>query len=264
MSNTSSNNAIGYTRTPIREPHPNDVIIGRKGIAKNQVGNQRLDELAQEKKYEYRGAFYRDQKKLVAEDIIEEIQKLNPPGRFLEAENKTNAVWYYYEIEHKKTVTKVSQILRAYAKTAKDGGDGTEANRPNIQEEEDIHPVVVTSSSTDVVPPYETNEQNSGSYMSQDKEQNKRTHESIDSEASKKAKRETDQVLLSLSYLGKSYLARPLFHSGLETKGLMESIAALGETENDMAQLPKIIEKLLTRLEELEEQSQLARGRIPI
>jgi len=99
--------------------HINDVIIGRKKLAEKQVGNQLLELLAQQKTHEYRDAFYRQQKKLVAEDIIEEIKKLNPPGRFLEPENKSRSV--FYELNHDKSIAKVCLILRTLVKKAGKG-----------------------------------------------------------------------------------------------------------------------------------------------
>jgi len=260
--------------------HINDVIIGRKKLAEKQVGNQLLELLAQQKTHEYRDAFYRQQKKLIAEDIIEEIKKLNPPGRFLEPEHKSKSV--FYEIDHDESIIKVCLVLRTLVKKAGEG-DSTTTDHPKNHNEQNIHKIEVTSSDNNVLTCSGSNEdlekrelrgkhdldkvtiaeQNlkedmfvSMNLTHSDNEM-KRTHQSVDSESSKKLKNEGDQVVLSISYLGKSYLARSTL--GVDSRRHIKDIAELGEVDNGLEQLPNIVGNLLTRIEELEEESQLFR-----
>merc|ERR1719437_30057 len=122
----------------IQEIHPNDVIFGRLALAKKQTGNQLLDHLADQKKHEYKNSFYREQKKLMAEDIIEEIKRLNPPGRFLEPESKSKST--FGEIDHDKSITKVCKILRASARKAGED-DIALANHPIARSDQKMHPI---------------------------------------------------------------------------------------------------------------------------
>ena len=132
----------------------NDVIIDRKKLCEKQVRNQLLELLAQQKMHEYRDAFYRQQKKLIAEDIIEEIKKLNPPGRFLELENKSTSV--FYEINRDKSIAKVCIILRTLVKKA-GKGDSIITDHPKNHNEQIMHPIEVTSSANNVLTCSESN-----------------------------------------------------------------------------------------------------------
>ena len=264
--------------------HPNDVIIGRKKLSEKQIGNQRLQQLAQQKTHEYRHSFYRQQKKLVAVDIIEEIKKLNPPGRFLKPENKSSSA--FREIDRDESITKVCHILRALVKKAGKGDSTT--NHPNNQNEQNMHPIEVTSSATNAPTCSESSkdlkkgepfgkrnlekgakaEQHSTEGMPMSMSLNhgdyekKRPRQSVDLEASKTFKYEANQVVLSISYLGKSFLARPTFSE--ETRRIIQGVAELSEAENGVQQLPNMVGNILTRIEELEEESQVVRGRVAV
>ena len=235
-------------RTPI-EPTPNDVIIGRKATAKKQIGNQLVDQLAEQKKDAYRHAFYRQEKRLVAQDIIEEITKIS--GRFLEAENN-DSVWYYYEMDHEKIIIKVCKILRAFAKNAADD---------RASQEEDVHPAFVQEDAH----PDPVEVISSATIPLEDENVRKREINSEDAEDSKKTKYEP-AVVTSISFLGKSYVTRPMFNEMFrpESRRLIESVADLDEGEDGMNQLPSVIGNLLMRIEELEEEVQVSRGRIPL
>ena len=101
--NTSSNFLHDSSKPSIKELHPNDVIFGRKALAKKQTGNQLLVRLVHQKKHWYKNAFYREEKKLIADDIIKEIKKLNPPGRFLK-KDESSGLWI--DIGDKKAAEK--------------------------------------------------------------------------------------------------------------------------------------------------------------
>lgn len=264
--------------------HINDVIIGRKKLSEKQIGNQRLQQLAQQKTHEYRHSFYRQQKKLVAVDIIEEIKKLNPPGRFLKPENRSSSA--FREIDRDESITKVCHILRALVKKAGKGDSTT--NHPNNQNERNMHPIEVTSSATNAPTCSESSkdlkkgepfgkrnlekgakaEQHSTEGMPMSMSLNhgdyekKRPRQSVDLEASKTFKYEANQVVLSISYLGKSFLARPTFSE--ETRRIIQGVAELSEAENGVQQLPNMVGNILTRIEELEEESQVVRGRVAV
>lgn len=124
--------------------HSNDVLLARKSITKKHHGNQILACFIEQKKDEYQNAFFREQKKLVAQDIVNKIKKLNPPGRFLELKNKSFTQWH--EVDHDKCISVVCQKIR---EVLKNGGKGNIKNTKQIasKDEQSILPSNVISTS---------------------------------------------------------------------------------------------------------------------
>ena len=54
---------------------------------------------------------------MIAKDIMNEIKNLDPPGRFLNSENKSFFEWY--EVGDNECVDKVCEVLREKAKIGK-------------------------------------------------------------------------------------------------------------------------------------------------
>lgn len=92
-------------------PHNHDVLLGRKAIAHKHAGNQILRNIIAQKMEAYRNAFYREQKKMIAEGIVKQIKTLVPAGRFLK-----NNCSEWHEVDHEKCIAKVCQTLRDQAK----------------------------------------------------------------------------------------------------------------------------------------------------
>ena len=99
-------------------PHDHDVLLGRTGIAHKHAGNQILRNITAQKKEAYRNAFYREQKKMIAEGIVKQIKTLVPAGRFLTKSKNNCSEWH--EVNHEKCIAKVCQTLREQAKREDD------------------------------------------------------------------------------------------------------------------------------------------------
>jgi hypothetical protein len=91
------------------EPHDNDVLCGRGGDINIHPGNMKFRKLVSTNKLVYLTCRFKREKRLIAERIVHEIQKQNPPGRFL-TKDKINGHWF--EISDEKARDKTSQALR--------------------------------------------------------------------------------------------------------------------------------------------------------
>jgi len=76
----------------IREPHEHDVLCGRGGSINSWKGNERFRNLVEKRKRVYLTARFKREKRLIASSIVEEIQSLKPPGRFL-SRNAKKGTW---------------------------------------------------------------------------------------------------------------------------------------------------------------------------
>ena len=89
--------------------HPHDVLGGRGAFVNGHPGNQRLRELAAERKDAFDTASYTEKKNL-AIGVVESIRQLQPPGRFLTKDGE--GVWT--ELNYEKCVHKACQVMRDY------------------------------------------------------------------------------------------------------------------------------------------------------
>ena len=132
---------MSENQAPSEKPHSNDVLLVRKTIARKHKGNKILIRIAEAKMDQYQNAFFRDEKKMIAQDIVNEIKSLNPPGRFLEAENGNCSKWN--EVDNARCVEKACQTLREVLKLRKQ--DITRKNSTMKEVKQIYHPSDVVS-----------------------------------------------------------------------------------------------------------------------
>jgi len=111
---------------PLKYPNPNDVLSGRGGRINNHPGNIYFRELITAEKVKYLSLQKKMDKALIALDIVDQIRKLEPPGRFLKQNSDT---LYWHEIGDERARKKAGQALR-------EDGPGL---RKEIDQEEDIN-----------------------------------------------------------------------------------------------------------------------------
>lgn len=88
--------------------HPHDVLCGRGGGTNNHNGNEKFRELVNQQKVLYLHSSKRD-KPFVSRGIVRAVRAQNPPGRFLQKDEKTG---FWYDIGDQKAREKTSQALR--------------------------------------------------------------------------------------------------------------------------------------------------------
>jgi len=93
----------------ILKPHDYDILFGRGNAINKHPGNEILRQLAARKREDYKNAFYREQRNQIAEEILNQIQNLSPPGRFLKQEENTGP---WYEVGNRDVILKICQVLR--------------------------------------------------------------------------------------------------------------------------------------------------------
>lgn len=86
--------------------HPHDVLCGRGGGTNNHSGNEQFRALVNSKKVEYLHSIKRE-KPRVSRGIVRAVRNQNPPGRFLQKDEKTG-LWY--DIGDQKAQEKTSQV----------------------------------------------------------------------------------------------------------------------------------------------------------
>jgi len=101
----------------IRIPHDHDVLCGRGGGINSHLGNKTFRKLVQDRKESYNLAHSKIAKADVSREIMEEIARLKPPGRFLMREEigkdeAGKSPTYWVEIDFLKAMAKTSQALR--------------------------------------------------------------------------------------------------------------------------------------------------------
>mmetsp|Transcript_7061 Transcript_7061/g.16143 ORF Transcript_7061/g.16143 Transcript_7061/m.16143 type:complete len:569 (-) Transcript_7061:2029-3735(-) len=99
---------VQLTEIPTPYIHPNDVLCGRGGGTNNHAGNEKFRELVNQKKVAYLHSSKRD-KPFVSKGIVRAVRNQNPPGRFLQKDEKSG-LWY--DIGDQKAREKTSQALR--------------------------------------------------------------------------------------------------------------------------------------------------------
>ncbi|KAL7460472.1 hypothetical protein ACHAXS_000924, partial [Conticribra weissflogii] len=104
-------------------PHENDVILGRGRLISAHSGNVRFRSLVSQKKETYSQSINNKSKRGVALSIVEEIESLNPPGRFLIEKSGTKLAsieegeWIC--VEKEKAIEKALHCLREKDKGGK-------------------------------------------------------------------------------------------------------------------------------------------------
>jgi hypothetical protein len=97
----------------IRNPHPHDVLSGRGGGINSHIGNKTFREWVRERKEPYNLAGSKAEKARVANEVIELVQALDPPGRFLQRDSSSTAgVSWWVEVDDIRALAKTSQALR--------------------------------------------------------------------------------------------------------------------------------------------------------
>jgi hypothetical protein len=100
---------ITYKRDSI-VPAPNDVLFGRGHKIYKHAGNQRYRSVIQSLKREYDAA-PKSLRAVYGNQVVNYIQNLQPPGRFLKRQGKgDHAAWI--EVETKSAVERARQALR--------------------------------------------------------------------------------------------------------------------------------------------------------
>ena len=92
----------------IEQPNENDVLCGRGGKTNIHIGNIHYRKIIETRKNIYR-SISKNRKSILSMSIVEAINRLDPPGRFLSYNGKTG-LWY--EIETERATKKTSQALR--------------------------------------------------------------------------------------------------------------------------------------------------------
>ncbi|CAB9506256.1 Nitrilase family, member 2 [Seminavis robusta] len=98
------------------DPAAHDVLCGRGAGITKHPGNKRWRELIRNNQEKYT-SLPRNQRPLIAEQIVKAVRSLNPPGRFLSKDVNTQ-LWY--EIGDAKAAEKTAQAIRDSKKLGKD------------------------------------------------------------------------------------------------------------------------------------------------
>jgi len=107
MQETSNNKE--WPMKDIGEPEENDVMCGRGAGTNYHPGNKKYRDMVESRKEDYHIHSDRLHKKLIADKIVEQIRKQNPPGRFLEKNKKTGQ---WDDVGDEKAKSKTVQTLR--------------------------------------------------------------------------------------------------------------------------------------------------------
>lgn len=98
---------------PIQDPSINDVLSGRGGRINSHPGNVQFRQLVNQYKHVYLSKQTKKLEKVnVADKIVKTIRSMNPPGRFLKEDTKTQ-MWM--EIGDQKARKKAGQAMRENA-----------------------------------------------------------------------------------------------------------------------------------------------------
>jgi len=117
-------------------PHDHDVLLGRGTTINSHPGNQRLRSFVSKKKEIYSKAETKKIKRDIAVSIVQQIQSLTPPGRFLidSSGGKNGAeekCWVV--VEQEKAIEKVLHRLREKDRPSGGGSEKNGAKKPNRQ-----------------------------------------------------------------------------------------------------------------------------------
>ncbi|CAB9506983.1 Transcriptional regulator [Seminavis robusta] len=103
----------------IGTPHDHDVLSGRGGAINAHSGNQRFREWVRVRKERYNLARTKAEKASVANEVMDLVKSLNPPGRFLQRDQSSvmGGTAWWVECDEVKAMAKTSQALREGAPT---------------------------------------------------------------------------------------------------------------------------------------------------
>jgi hypothetical protein len=104
----ASSKATNKPLKDIPNPHPHDVLCGRGGGTNNHVGNSHWRMLVAANKQLYI-TLPKRQKMLLSRSIVNAVRSQNPPGRFLQKDNKAG-MWL--DVGDQRAQEKTSQALR--------------------------------------------------------------------------------------------------------------------------------------------------------
>mmetsp|Transcript_19068 Transcript_19068/g.31246 ORF Transcript_19068/g.31246 Transcript_19068/m.31246 type:complete len:720 (+) Transcript_19068:165-2324(+) len=107
--NISSSDEIYRTSAP----NKNDVLCGRGGTINSHHGNEQYRSIVESKKRVYLTARFKREKRLIATSIVDQIRKMDPPGRFLQKDADSQT---WFDIGEEKAREKTSQALRENSK----------------------------------------------------------------------------------------------------------------------------------------------------
>jgi hypothetical protein len=119
-----------YPLKDIPEPHPHDVLCGRGGGTNAHVGNSHWRMLVAANKQLYI-TLPKRQKMLLSRSIVNAVRSQNPPGRFLQKDNKSN-LWF--DVGDQRAQEKTSQALR----------EGAPDIRKKVAEQQEQEPALTT------------------------------------------------------------------------------------------------------------------------
>ncbi|KAL7481148.1 hypothetical protein ACHAW6_006826 [Cyclotella cf. meneghiniana] len=89
-------------------PHENDILLGRGGHNHQHSGNEQLREIARSRVNDYSRATKKG-KAAISREVLQQVQGMDPPGRFLRKDSVTNA---FVEVNKRQAREKVCQTLR--------------------------------------------------------------------------------------------------------------------------------------------------------
>jgi len=214
--------------------HPHDVILGRgEGISK-QSGNVLFRQLVTPR----RKMFYlREERNKVAQEIIDEINKLDPPGRFLMISPVDFSS--LYEISHKKAITKVCQSLR----------DQSEEKKRILSKncKRRICNDILTSKP--ISKQQISSQQEASGHLNKNQVTHSERHLPYCNDNTKQ------QVIMPLSYIGQAFL-KTSDRCTDESKEIFKMLADLpNQDESALLHLPSIVGSLCRHISELERRS---------
>ncbi|GKY94437.1 hypothetical protein MPSEU_000409500 [Mayamaea pseudoterrestris] len=101
----------GASQTRI-QPQPQDVLSGRGGSINSHEGNTRFREWVRVRKNAYTMAKTKEDKAMVAKEVIDLVYSQNPPGRFLHKDPSSAGSGWWFELDKDKILAKTAQALR--------------------------------------------------------------------------------------------------------------------------------------------------------
>lgn len=107
--NTSMKNVVEKPESNGVTPNDTDVLCGRGGDINSHPGNITFRNLVNSNKRVYLTSRFKREKRCIAERILKDIKRQDPPGRFLTRNSKSGP---WYEISEEKARDKTSQALR--------------------------------------------------------------------------------------------------------------------------------------------------------
>lgn len=97
---------ITWPSMTIITPNENDILLGRGGNNYSWAGNEQLRNMAKSRVEEYQAAT-KKQKPAIAEQILRQIQCMEPPGRFI---FKSKEAYGWEVAPHAQAKEKVCQV----------------------------------------------------------------------------------------------------------------------------------------------------------